>query len=62
LDEAGISSVLESLGAPVGKVAKTELRNTFAYVHVAEADVPAFEALTGKPHGEKPLKIERARR
>lgn len=62
LDEAGVSSALEALGAPAGKVAKTELRGTFAYVHVAEADAGAFEALAGKAHGEKALKIERARR
>jgi ATP-dependent RNA helicase DeaD len=62
LDEAGISGALEAMGAPAGKVAKTELRGTFAYVHVAEADVGAFEALAGKQHGEKGLKIERARR
>jgi hypothetical protein len=43
-------------------VAKTELRGTFAYVHVAEADAPAFEALAGKQFREKAVKIERARR
>jgi ATP-dependent RNA helicase DeaD len=62
LDEAGVSGALEALGAPAGKVAKTELRGTFAYVHVAEADAPAFEALAGKQFREKAVKIERARR
>jgi ATP-dependent RNA helicase DeaD len=62
LDESGVASALESLGAPAGKVAKTELRGTFAYVHVAEADASAFEAVAGKQHGEKVVKIERARR
>lgn len=62
VDEASLVGALESLGAPAGKVTKTELRGTYSYVHVAEADAPGFEALDGKPHQEKPLKIERARR
>lgn len=62
LDEPALSQALEALGAPAGKVTKTELRGTFTYLHVAEADVGAFEALAGKQHGEKVLKIERARR
>jgi ATP-dependent RNA helicase DeaD len=62
LDEAGVTSALEGLGAPAGKVIKVELRSTYAYVFVADEDAAAFEALNGKPHGEKPLKIEKARR
>jgi ATP-dependent RNA helicase DeaD len=61
-DDAGIASALSALGAPGDKIAKTELRGTYSYVHVAEADAGAFEALAGKQHGEKPLKVERARR
>ena len=62
LDEAGVTSALESLGAPAGKVARVELRTTYAYVFVADEDAAAFEALHGKQHGEKTLKIERAKR
>ncbi len=63
VDEASLGSALSALGAPSDKVAKLELRGTYSYVHVAESDAPAFEtAVTGKQHGEKALKIERARR
>jgi ATP-dependent RNA helicase DeaD len=62
VDEAGLSQALESLGAPGGKVARTELKGTFSYLHVAEGDVAAFEALAGKQVKEKAVKIERARR
>ena len=51
-----------ALGAPAGKVARIELRPTYAYVFVADEDAAAFEALNGKQHGEKTLKIERAKR
>lgn len=61
-DEAGVTGALSALGAPGDKVAKTELRGTYSYVHVAEAEAPAFESLAGKQHGEKALKVERARR
>jgi ATP-dependent RNA helicase DeaD len=43
-------------------VARVELRPTYSYVFVAEEDAGGFEALAGKPHADKPLKIERARR
>ncbi len=62
LDEAGVTAALEGLGAPAGKVIKVELRSTYAYVFVADEDAGAFEALNGKQHGEKTLKIEKARR
>jgi ATP-dependent RNA helicase DeaD len=62
LDEAGVTSALEGLGAPAGKVVKVELRSTYAYVFVADEDAAAFEALNGKQHGDKTLKIEKARR
>ncbi|WNG60646.1 DEAD/DEAH box helicase [Archangium gephyra] len=61
-DEAAVTSALESMGAPAGKVQRVELKPTYAYVFVADEDVPAFEALNGKQHGEKTLKLERARR
>jgi ATP-dependent RNA helicase DeaD len=61
-DEAALTSALESLGAPAGKVQRVELKPTYAYVFVADEDVAAFEALSGKQHGEKTLKLERARR
>jgi len=61
LDEAGVQSALEALGAPAGKVVRVQLRPSYSYVIVAEEDVAAFEALDGKPHGEGTLKIERAR-
>ncbi|MFY0570823.1 DEAD/DEAH box helicase [Archangium lansingense] len=61
-DEAAVTSTLESMGAPAGKVQRVELKPTYSYVFVADEDVPAFEALNGKQHGEKTLKLERARR
>ncbi|XXF76715.1 DEAD/DEAH box helicase [Myxococcaceae bacterium GXIMD 01537] len=61
LDEARFTAALEAAGAPAGKVLKALLRPTYGYAYVAEADAPAFEALTGKTHGEKPLKLERHR-
>ncbi len=62
LDEAALTGALETLGAPAGKVQRVELKPTYAYVFVADEDVAGFEALNGKQHGEKTLKIERARR
>ena len=62
VDESSFGPALSALGAPSDKVAKLELRGTYSYVHVAEGDAAAFEALAGKQHGEKALKIERARR
>jgi ATP-dependent RNA helicase DeaD len=62
VDEAGLGTALSALGAPSDKVAKLELRGTYSYVHVPEAEAPAFESLAGKKHAEKELKIERARR
>jgi ATP-dependent RNA helicase DeaD len=61
MDEAKLPAALEALGAPAGKVLRTVLRPTYGYAYVAEADAPAFEALSGKPHGEKALKVERHR-
>jgi len=62
LDAAGLGPALEALGAPSGKVQRSDLRQTYAYLFVAEEDAPAFESLTGKTHGTKTLKLERARR
>jgi ATP-dependent RNA helicase DeaD len=39
-----------------------ELRQTYAYVFVADEDATAFEATHGKQHGEKTLKLERAKK
>jgi ATP-dependent RNA helicase DeaD len=61
LEAAGVVAALEAAGAPAGKVANTELRGTYSYVFVGEADAAAFEAASGKPHGQKTLKVERAR-
>jgi len=62
LDEAAVRAALEALGAPAGKVARLELRPTYTYAFVSEADAAAFEALSGRTHAGKALKIERARR
>ncbi|WNZ60603.1 DbpA RNA binding domain-containing protein [Myxococcus sp. MxC21-1] len=62
LDEAGVAAALEAAGAPAGKVLRTDLRPTYAYVFVADEDVAAFEATHGKPHGERTLKVEQAKR
>ncbi|MBL8923486.1 MAG: DEAD/DEAH box helicase [Myxococcaceae bacterium] len=62
IDEGGLPAALEALGAPAGKVQKTELRGSYSYIHVADGDVATFEGLMGKLHnGEKALKVERAR-
>ncbi len=61
-DEAALTAALEGMGAPAGKVQRVELKPTYAYVFVADEDVAGFEAVNGKQHGEKTLKLERARR
>src|SRR5690606_13504328 len=61
LDAASLTSTLEELGAPAGSVEQTDLRGTFSYVFVPEAQVESLEALTGKSRGEKTVKLERAR-
>jgi len=60
-DAAAVVAALEAAGAPAGKVATTELRGTYSYVLVQEEDAAAFEAITGKLHGQKALRVERAR-
>ena len=49
-------------GAPPGKVLRTDLRPTYAYVFVADEDVAGFETTHGKQHGERTLKVERAKK
>ncbi|MCI0571783.1 MAG: DEAD/DEAH box helicase [Myxococcaceae bacterium] len=61
LDAAGVTQALEALGAPAGSVAHVDLRQTFSYLHVPEEQVAALEGLAGKSHGDKTLKLERAR-
>jgi ATP-dependent RNA helicase DeaD len=62
LDEAGLRAALEALGAPVARVSRFDVRPTYTYAFVAEADAVAFEALDGRTHAGKALKVERARR
>lgn len=60
-DETTLARALEAAGAPSGKVKKSEIRGSYSYVHVAEEDVGSFEGLGGKQHGEKAIKVERAK-
>ncbi len=62
LDDASFARALEDAGAPSGKIIRSELRGSYSYVFVAEADGAAFEAANGKKHGEKAIKLERARK
>ena len=62
LDAGGITSMLEGLGAPAGKLQRLEVRPTYSYAFVAEEDAAAFEKLDGQSRGEKSLRLERARR
>jgi ATP-dependent RNA helicase DeaD len=62
LDLSSLQTALEAAGAPAAKLRRTELRGTFSYLIVAEPDVAAFEAVEGKTHQEKSIKLERARR
>ena len=62
LDEAGITTTLEGAGAPSGKVQHIELLGAFSYVFVAEGDAAAFEAISGQKHGERAIKVERAKK
>jgi ATP-dependent RNA helicase DeaD len=61
-DEASIRAAFEELGASTTKLVRLDVRPTYTYAWVAEADAATFEALNGKTHGNKALKIERARR
>ncbi|RKH18081.1 DEAD/DEAH box helicase, partial [Corallococcus sp. CA047B] len=61
LGPGSIATAMEDAGAPVGKMVRAELRPTFAYVFVAEADSTGFEALNGKQHGSKTLRVEKSK-
>ncbi|NOK39738.1 DEAD/DEAH box helicase, partial [Corallococcus exercitus] len=61
LGPGSIATAMEDAGAPVGKLVRAELRPTFAYVFVAEEDSPGFEALNGKQHGGKTLRVEKSK-
>ncbi len=62
LDAAGVTAALEAAGAPAGKVQHVELLGAFSYVFVPEEDVAGFEGANGKKHGERSIKIERAKK
>jgi hypothetical protein len=62
LDADGITKALETAGAPAGKVAHVEVLGAFSFVFVPEGDVAAFEAVSGQKHGERTIKIERAKK
>ncbi|PZR09123.1 MAG: DEAD/DEAH box helicase [Archangium gephyra] len=59
-DEAALKAAVAALGLPADKVAKVDVRDTYSYLHVAEADVGEFDGKTGK-HGEKDVKLEKER-
>ena len=61
-EPAMLQSALESAGAPAGKIQRTDLRGAYSYAFVAEEDVAAFEGISGQKHGEKAIKVERARK
>ncbi len=62
LDAAGITAMLEGMGAPAGKVQRVDVKQTYSYAFVAEEDAAVFEKLDGQKRGEKSLRLERARR
>ena len=62
LDAAGVIAAVEAAGAPGGKIRRAVVRPTYSYLSVAEEDVAGLEALTGRTHGEKALRIERAKK
>jgi len=62
LDAAGVTAALEAAGAPAGKVQHVELLGAFSYVFVPEGDAAGFESASGKKHGERSIKIERAKK
>jgi len=62
LDSGAVVTALEAAGAPPGRVVRVSLRATYSYLSVAEEDVAGFEALSGRSHGDKVIRIERAKR
>jgi ATP-dependent RNA helicase DeaD len=61
LDEGDLRDALTGLGAPGDKVIALDLRPGFTYAIVAEADVAAFEAASGRQHNGRAVRMERAR-
>jgi ATP-dependent RNA helicase DeaD len=57
-----VVAALETVGAPPGKVVRVSLRATYSYLSVQEDDVAGFEALSGRSHGDKVIRIERAKK
>ncbi|MBX7102336.1 MAG: DbpA RNA binding domain-containing protein, partial [Myxococcaceae bacterium] len=62
LDAAALKTALEGGGAQGGQVQHVELLRSFSYVFVPEAAATAFEGVSGKPHGSRQLKVERAKK
>jgi ATP-dependent RNA helicase DeaD len=62
LDASQLQAVLTSLGVPEGRVKAVHLRGNYSYLFVAEEDVAAHEAVMGKNHNNKTIKMERARK
>lgn len=63
LDAEGVKTALAGLGEiDPAKIKQIDVRPAHSFVYVERDSVDAFLALSGKPHGEKEVKIERARR
>jgi ATP-dependent RNA helicase DeaD len=62
LDASGVTAALEAAGTPKGMVQHVELLGAFSYVFVPEGEVAGFEGASGQKHGERTLKIERAKK
>ena len=61
-DAGSLTKALEDQGAPGGKLQRVDVLRSFSYLFVAEEDVAGFESTLGKKHGEKSIKIERAKK
>ena len=57
-----LATALEGAGAPQGKVQHVEVLSAFSFIFVPEGDASAFESVSGKPHGERTIKVERAKK
>ncbi len=62
IEASTLSAILEGLGAPRGHIARVDVKPTFAYVDVPDADVGEFQRIAGKRHEQKVIKVEVARR
>lgn len=63
LDEAGLKAALSAAaGADAAAIERIEVRPQHSFVYVQPDEAEAFLAANGKEHGEKELKVERARR